>query len=242
MAKTQLKPQVERIGQNTRLLTPYNRGLIAFAHPLAGPNTYREVGAQILKQKQLIPTGGQTASLIHASYTPEVENKPEFENVRQTMRNRYFWVFNGNLWTSKGVYVLPDDKAIGLSKPLNQKTLEKMLKGGKDVKGVRFSSDKRLRFAPKGSYKDGEQTSEEFAKNGFMIASNGIDGAEKYGELSFNKKYFKFNPRIWIVNVAENGETIQTVSAVGVYLGDGLFFGGDCHVDYRDGCAFGVLK
>lgn len=232
--ETQYQPRVVR-----ELWVPHNCGEIAFAHPLVGPNNYRTVGVQILKQNQLIPTGDQTASLVHASYLSEVENEPEFKNIRQTMKNRYFWIFNRNLWTPEGVYVLQDDKAIGTSEPLNQKNLEGMLKGGKDIKGIRFSKDRELRFAPIDSYKGGDHTPEELAEDGFMIASCGVDGAEKLGEVSSNKGYFRFSPKVWTVKA--DGKPIQTVSALDDYSGNRLSFGGS-HDDYWDGYASGVWK
>ena len=235
--ETQSKPRIVR--GRVELWVPYNGKEIAFAHPLTGPNTYREVGAQILRQNQLIPTGNQTASLVHASYIPEVENEPEFKDIRQTMRNRYFWIFNRNLWTSEGVYALQDSNAIGLSEPLNVNDLERMLKGGKEIKGVRFSKDKTLRFAPIGSYTVGDHTPEELAEDGFMIVSCGVDGAEKLGEVSSNKEYFKFNPRISIAKTDD--KPIQTVSALVGYDDSRVHVTG-CLVGGWGGYASGVWK
>ena len=77
------------------------------------------------------------------------------------MRNRWLWVFNRNLWTDKGVYVVRDLEAKGLSETLSENELEKMPKEGK------------VRFVPKDSYKLEYNSPEELSKNGFVIASYG---------------------------------------------------------------------
>lgn len=229
------KPRIER--GRVEMWVPHNGGEVAFAYPSAGPNTYRNVGSQILKAGQQVPTGDYTSSLLHSAYCSDATNEPEFVNVRDVMKRNWLWVFNRNLWTPTGVYVLQDKDATGRSKPLNIRDLEKILKGGKDISGIRFSRDGRARFAPKGSYTLGNHTSESLAKDGFIIASNGLEGAEKLGEVSDK---LRGNPVTYGVNIQEGQTPEQRVSAVGGYYVR-LGFCGDW-VDYDFGHAFGVLK
>ncbi|MEK6829175.1 MAG: hypothetical protein AABY15_03530 [Nanoarchaeota archaeon] len=222
----------------TKLVVPHEKGEVTFAYPSIGPNNYTEVGKEILKQEMNVPTGDYMASLIHTAYCNDsVKNEPEYQNIREIMKNKWLWVFNRNLWTKDGVYVLQDSKAIGRSQPLSQNDLEKMLKGSKEVNGVRFSKDKNVRFAEKGSYQLENHTPESLAKDGFVIASYGIEGAEKLGEVSSK---FKVKPYVYGV---EKDTSEQRVSAL--YLnsfGDRLNVYGDVFGDYGDCHAFGVWK
>ncbi len=240
MEKTSARqtPRIER--GMTRIVMPEDK--LIFAYPSIGPDTYRNVGAQILANDQNVPTGDQTASLVHAAYCiPETADEPEFEDVREIMRRRWLWVFNRNLWTPEGVYAVQDSEAIGRSQPLNQNELEKQLNGGKDANGIRFSRDGSVRFAPRGSYQLGNHTPESLAQDGFMVASYGIEGAKKLGEVSTK---FKYGPRTWGAEVKEGQESELRLSALydgrGL-LGDGLVYGDDFGDD-RNSLAFGVLK
>ena len=115
--------------------------------------------------------------------------------------------------------------------------LEKMLKNGKDINDIRFSKNGNIRFAPKGTYNLGEQTPEDFAKNGLIIANCEKEGAEKLGEVSTK---FKYNPHVWGVETED--KSVQSVSVFGeYYLSDRLYFDG-YFGDYGDGHAFGVRK
>ncbi len=235
MNKT-ISPRIER--GMTKLVVPHQGKEIAFAYPSIGPNTYANIGKEILSQGMGVPTGDYMASLLHTAYCDNsVANEPEFQNVREIMKNRWLWVFNRNLWTKDGVYVLLDLEAIGRSQPLNQKDLEKMLKGSKKLpNGVKFSKDGKVRFAPKESYKLETHTSESLAKDGFVIASYGKEGAEKLREVSSK---FKVKPYVYGV---ETDTSEQRLSALCTYgLGDGLIVNG-FFFDDRNNLAFGVLK
>ena len=178
------------------------------------------------------------ASLLHTAYCNDsVADEPEFKNVRDIMRDKWLWVFNRNLWTKDGVYVLQDEGAIGRSQSLNQKDLEIMLKDSKEFNGIRFSKDKKVRFAPKESYQLETNTPEVLAKNGFVIASYGVEGAEKLGEVSSK---FKAKPYVFGVKT-DNSE--QRVSALfGNDFDNRLYVYGSDSDGGGDGRAFGVLK
>ena len=234
--KTSTKtPRIVRA--TTKLILPSQGKEIAFAHPSVGPGDYKAVGEAILAQGNRVPHGDHKASLIHAAHCiPEIHDEPEFDNVRGTMGRNWLWVFNRNLWTEDGVYVVQDSKALGGSKPLSRKGLERMLKSGREVNGIRFSKSGQVRFAPKGSYAFDSHTPESFAKDGFIIASSGIEGAEKLGEASS-----KFRHEIpYIYGVETDGEE-QRVSALIGGGGDRLYFDGNISDDVDRCHAFGVL-
>ena len=224
----------------TNLIVPYNNGELVYIYPQFGPSTYKEVGSEILKQRLLVPTGDYTAPLVHAAYCDEeVTSEPEFESVREIMKNRWLWVFNRNGWTNKGVYVSQDLEAKGLSAPLDVRELEKSLKGGREFNGIRFSEDGRVRFAPKELYVLGNHTPDSLSKDGFIIASFGKDGAEQIAEVSSKFKYN--NPMTYGLDIEEEQNPEQRISALCEGLdGDGLRFVGYYLDDYGGGDAFGV--
>jgi len=235
MAKeTKYQPRVIR--GRTELWVPHESGEIAFASPPFGRSNYRNVGKQILDADQEVPTGDYTASLLHAAYCTDVKNESEFENVRGVVKRNWLWVYNLNLWTDKGVYVIQDTSAVGKGRQLNINQLEKGLRGGKDISGIRFSEDGRVRFAPKGSYILSNHTPESLAKDGFIVASSGKEGAEKLGEVS---SMFNSNSYTYGVEVSEGDLPKQRLSAVDG--GDGrLRFDGDVWYDGYWCFAFGV--
>jgi len=231
----QLKPRVVR--GRVELIVPYKNNEITFIYPSIGPNRYQEVGKEILQKKLMVPHGDYTASLLHAAYCSDAKNEPEFENVREIMNKKWLWVFNQNLWTDKGVYVVQDMQADGKNQPLSIKNLEKKLKGAQEIDGVRFSDDKTVRYAPKETYSLGDHSAESFSKDGFVRAIANNDGAKKLAEVS---QKFSYNPRTWGVTVAENSEAEQRVSALNDYGGNRLYLNGDGFGGGDWGHAFGV--
>lgn len=145
---TRYQPRVEREGR-IEMRCPHARKEIAFAHPSAGPSSYRSAGRQILDAGQRVPTGDEMTSLLYSAYCGRAREEPEFLEVRKTMCNRGFWIFNRNLWTPEGVYVIQDTEAIGTSQPLQLVDLEKKLEGGFEDGCIRCSRDGALRFVPK---------------------------------------------------------------------------------------------
>ena len=243
--QTKTKPQsrIERAEKvwtpDSKLYIPHEDKEITFAYPSFGPDTYQSVGKQILEHNLEISTAEQTASLLYSAYFSDEKNEPEFENIRKIMRNRWFVVFNRNLSTDKGIYVVQDNEARRLSEQLSVNDLEKRLKNGKEIKGieVRISEDGIVRFAPKGSYILGEQTSEQLSKDGFAIASYGKKGAENLAEIS---EQFRYQPRVWGLDVKDKKPELR-LSALDEF-NDWLLVDGDYFDDYGNGHAFGVLK
>jgi len=228
------QPRIIRV--RTELWVPHNSREIGFASPAFGSNAYIDVGKEILSKGLNLPTGDYTASLLHPAYcNNQVKNEQEFKDVRNIMKNNWLWVFNRNLWNKNGVYVVQDLDAIETSQALDINELEKRLKSGNEIQGIRFSEDNKIRFAPKNTYKLGEHTSESFAKDGFIIASCGQEGAEKYREVS---DQLENNPYIYGVETETPEQRVSAVDESGSRLG---FYGDDFGVNGR--ClAFGVLK
>ena len=248
MATKTYEPRVEEVTKvwtpDAKLYVPHGNREIAFASPSFGSNFYQKVGKEILAHNLGLPTGDYTASLLHPAYCDSrVSENPRFRNVRELMRSNWLWVFNQNLWTDKGVYVIQDLKAKGRSEEFDSEKLKKLerlvnAKGIREVNGVRFSKDGKVRFASTGTYKLGEHTPESLRTDGFVIAGYDLDGARKLSEVS--SKIGK-NPITYGVEVAEGNNPELRISAL--VVGDSrLHVGGDdwggnywCH-------AFGVLK
>src|SRR3989344_2575546 len=160
------------------------------------------------------------------TYSPRIElgltklivpHEPEFQNVREIMRNRWLWIFNQNLWTDKGLYVIEDQKIKGLSEKLTISNLEKKLSGGTKIKGtnVRISKEGKIRFAPNDSdtYLLGEQTADQLKINDILIAQYLKEGAEKLGEIAAQ---FKNNSFVYGLDISEGQNPELRVSAVDV--------------------------
>lgn len=230
-----------RVDRTVKLWTPHNGGEAAFAPLIRG--NYRNVGKQILESNQAVPTGDYTASLVDTAYfSPEVANDPEFKAVRDAVKNDWLWVFNVNTWTDKGLYSMKDLEAVGRSDTTSVEQLEAMLKDGKELSwgGIRLSKDGRVGFAPKGSYRLGEHTSDSLAKDGLVVVTYDEKGAEKIGRLSTK---FKYNPKTWGIEVGEGKAPEKRVSALGYGFNCGrLNVIGLNFVDYVLGHASGVLN
>lgn len=243
--KSSTNARVERITPqvwtpDAKLWVPHRDNEVAFAYPSFGPGTYKGVGQQILEKipgKDLaVPTGEYTSSLLHTTYcNPSVAEEPEFQEIKKTMRSRWLWVFNKNVFTDKGTYVLSDLEAKGIAQS-DISELEAKLTYERE--SIRFSEDGLIRFAPKDSYKFGEHTPKSLAQDGFVRASYGFDGAEKLSEVAAT---LSINPITYGVNVEKGNSPVERVSAL--YENDdtlrvyGFDFGG---VDR--GHAFGVLE
>ncbi len=238
---TQTQEQSKIVRRKDGIWTLHDGRLIGFTLQPYGPGNYQNLGKRILESNQEVPHGDYTASFLHSVYCDnEIINDPEAVNARNVMKDNWLSVYNRNLITDKAFYVIQDDLAIGRSKELTIEDLEEMLKGGKELSlgGIRFSQDGKIRYAPKGSYRFGEHTSETLAKDGIIIASLGQEGAEKFGEASatlINKHY------IYGVEVKEGQNPELRVSAVDEHDNRLRFYCNKFSDDYRY-LAFGVLK
>mgnify|MGYP001581106510 CR=1 FL=1 len=241
-------PRIVRGSAGTELYIPSKAGELMYSLDGLRQETYQRVGRSILSQGLAVPTGDLTAPLVHAAYCSALKDELGLRNVRQILQDEWLWVFNMNLWTDKGLFVSQDNEVIGrswpidvgYSQPLDVSTLERKLQGGKEFEGIRFSEDGSVRFAPNGSYSLGGMSAEKLAKNGFMIAQYGVEGAKLMAEASAT---FREQPEIFGFDIQEGEESNLRVSALS-WLDSRLrftgydFFYGDGYVSYA--CAFPV--
>ena len=99
-------------------------------------------------------------------------------------------------------------------------------------------NDSDVKFVPFG-YKTGKQSYRELAKNPYIIARYGEEGADKIAEIASKYEYYPF------VQVFDsvNEEIVKTsvISLAGLF-DCGLYVGDNTWDDYTQGRAFGVKK
>lgn len=227
----------EIIEARTLIRVPSEAGITQFTSPLVGPNTYREVGRQILGSGLVLPTFGDTVRLTHAAYFPKKDAK-QLKDIRDITYNRWQWGYTVNAWTDKGVYSITDDKALGRSMIVDFGKLEDTIRKGKEIaRGVVISQDGNVRFADKEYYTLGEHTQESLARDGFVIALTGSQSeSQRLAELSSK---FSYKPITYGVEVSKGQKPELRVSALGVDVGGLLVDGG---WGGYGGCASGVQK
>lgn len=191
------------------LIVYHANGKITFDYHAFGPSTYQIVGKEILEHNLRLPTAEETVFLLHSAYC-SMRNVRKFVNIRDLVHRHGLLVFNRNLWTQNGVYVVRDPGAKESSEKLDPNDLEKILIGATEYNGVRISKDKSVRFAPKETYIFGEQTPEQLSKNGFVIASYGKVGAERLGDVATKTEYTVVGGE----NVSKGQKTVLTTSSL----------------------------
>ncbi len=233
--------QIPRIERGiAKPITPFERGGLVSAWPSKGPNTYQEVGREILNDGNglRLQTGYETSLLVSSACDSE---EPEFQDLKDKMNKAMLWVYHVNFWLpekdeNSGVYSVHDSKSLGRDMNFNQEELEEMLRGGEIYQGVRYNSDKGVAFAPRGTITFGKQNWDMFRKNGLNIAIFSSEGAEdlaNLGEKNFRSGY--------VFGVSNNQKIEKRLS---VLHGDWKFGGrlsvvGEW-VDGGGGHAFGV--
>lgn len=210
------------------LITAHLGKDLTFIYPAKGPDTFVNVRAQLEDDSLTMPTMAimaETASLVYSAWQNS-DNKYSKDIIRK-MKDNWLWVNNALLYVPKtGVYVVDSPKIVDGNVSLNEKDLLKRLK----------DEDPCVRFVGFG-YQLEKQTSLQLAKNPFVIALAGKEGAEKLAEVS--EKYPR-KPYVWSFN--DVNEPLVRVAC----LGSGWDFGGGLVVyGYGAGvgtgrCAFGV--
>mgnify|MGYP001570413766 CR=1 FL=1 len=187
-------------------------------------NAFKEL--QKFKNYYRFPTGDETASLYYESFFSDLQNDPTFQyNQNKKVLINGAWIYNINCWLDKGVYIIQDSYASGIKRNINVEELEDRIKDGEEINGVRFSRDRRVRFAAKESYQFGKQNPEQFSKNGFVIASFGAEGAEKLGKVSTQFKNGPFLSESPGINKKELELRVSHISCPG----DALWLSGYEH-------------
>ncbi len=243
MNQTQ-NPRIER--GTTYLVVPVRKGEARFVSPAIGPGTYDSVVKEVLARKLNLPTGEHDAFLLDEVYNSEVsdfKDSQEAEFVKKNiMKNGWLWVPNVNVWTPKnvknpGVYVVFDEKGQGRDQKIDVSRLEDQLSGGSTEKGVKFSKDRKVSFAPLNTIKSGYHDKGTLAQDGAVIANYGFEGAEKIDNVA---RTFSGKPYSWIIDNTTD-QPIQTLSALDRNWSDGgrLYAYFNNLGGYGYGCAFG---
>lgn len=207
----------------------HTSGEITFLFPAFGPGTYNEVVGQVRANREKglhLPRGEQSALMLDEAYNSidkSIKKNFRTEFIRtDIMRHGWLWVPHINVWTptdakNPGMYSVFDQNGEGLTRKYTTEELEERLTGGDIERGVRFSHDRTVAFAPRGSYSAGEHRSGTLARNGAFIAVYGSKGAEALDSVA---KQFKRAPYSWVVDNSSS-ENIQTLSALGRNFSDG---------------------
>jgi len=210
----------------------HEKDKLTYIHPAFGSNNYENLRKQITEDG-LKPFNMKDASLIVYSAFENPEQKYADE-PKDIMRKSYFYVFNRNLWTPKGVYVADDNGKESLT--LEQGKLEKQL--ATEENHISYSKDKKIRFVPKEHIELGEQTSLDLAKNKYVIALAGEEGAERLARVSE-----KYSRKPYVFGLENVSEPVQRVSGLGsLWDLDGRLGVDGGYSDGRNGRAFGVKK
>ena len=207
--------------------------LLVSVYPAKGPGTYAGVAQEIINAGLALPRGPETASLVGAAFN-DLSNR-YFKEIKQLMDNRWLWVFTRNLCVpQKGVYLydlcVPQKEVYFHDRTdnLDESELVKRLE----------AEDKSVRFVPFG-FKVGEQTALDLAKNSYVVALFGEEGAEKLAKAS--EKYSR-NPTVWTASADVRGPIPMVSSLYSIYNGGGLDVNSGSYADYYGGCAFGVSE
>ena len=208
----------------TEIDVPHQNGILTFIHPYMGPNTFAKVGEQIDEKNLQRPTYAQTASLAHTAWQNQ-DNKYSQEIIK-LLKSNWFWGFNGILYVPKeGAFIEDAPKVVDGRVSMDKSALVKRLEAG----------DKAVRFAPFG-FKTGEQSAKDLAKNAFIIALAGEEGAEKLTEVAGK---YSAKPYVNSYNKIDQ-ETVRVPALDECYVGYWLGVYSSDWDDFRSGCAFGV--
>ncbi|MEK6915559.1 MAG: hypothetical protein AABW89_03400 [Nanoarchaeota archaeon] len=229
--------------ERTELYVPVGSKEVGYILPAVNGN-YGNVGRQIISSGDVVPTGDLTAPFVRDLYLGANRDEPSVADARNLVKNRWLWVFNQNLFVlkdkigPKGVYVVSDFEATGLSVPLYRGTLERKLKGVKESKGLRVSRDKSVRFVVEGSYSFGEMSPEKLALNVFVIAQYGVEGAKLLAEVAGSLHHRPITSGIDVERQIPM-QTVSTLDECGGKLRVGCWGDGLVNRGSR-GCAFPV--
>ena len=194
-------------------------------HPAYGPGTYADVKSAIEQDKLKGPTMAETVSLVYSAFDSST-NRYSTE-IKEIMAKELLWAFTGTLYVpNKGAYI-QDDPEIKNGMPFMEESglIKKLEARDSSVRFVRFG------------YQVGEMSPLQLAKNPYVIAFAGEEGAEKLAEVSDKYKYKSF---LWSFESVD--EITTRVSALDFDFGRRLSVDSGLHGDYRNGRAFGVFE
>jgi len=168
-------------------------------------------------------------------------DEPSYE-PRSFLQNNWFWVYNRNIHTLEGLYVVLDANAEGISALIEMGFLERSLQNSVERKGVLFSNDGLVRFAPKDRISYWEHDYKFLPEEGSMIANFGVEGARLFGDVA---RTFERNSVTFGLNVKPGESPIQKVFGIGIgnfKEKEGLVFSSDLEGLNGKKCAFAISK
>ena len=214
---------------------PHEGGALTFQHP-SFRGTYGSLAQQIDADGLQRPTSAQTASLLYDT----LQNlEGEYEaGILKILKDSCLIEFNGNLYLPKkegeevhnGVIVEANPAIKERRLIMNRKALTKRLK----------KNDPSVKFVPFG-YAVGEQSTHTLAKNPYIIARYGEEGADKIANLVLK---YKKNPEVLSFKSIDS----ETAEISALYEDSWRGFNGRLHVganhwyDSSNGSAFGIKK
>jgi hypothetical protein len=160
---------------------------------LKGQRVYLNDNGKIIRKRLRLSSPQEFISLLYAANTEEaVRRSKEFGDFRYRYGRRYFFN-NMTLWMPEGVYMIgrpKDDFLLELcyeEHGFSSKKLLQILREDKkteEVDGVLITSDKKIAFAPKETYRTGEHDVNSFASDGLVIAlARGREYATKLAKI-----------------------------------------------------------
>ena len=207
----------------TELTIDHNNEDLTFIYPSFGPNTYANVQNEIEQAKLEKPTIAQTASLVNSAFN---SNDKYSQEIQKLLKEKWLWAFTGILYVpNEGAYI-QDNPEKRNEKPFMEKSsLVKLLE----------AKDPSVKFVPFG-FKTEKMSPSELARNEFVIALAGEEGADKLAETASK---FRNPPYLWSFKSVD--EAVTSVSALYSYWYSvhRLDVDGNYHGYNRSGHAFG---
>lgn len=218
----------------TRIAVPHGAGTLAVAHPFYGPTIAKDLRTKIRANTiaQLRePTLAEVVSFANVAYKKDTE--PEFRDATGIMKQRYFRGFTAThvaddkRLDSGLVYIVDFPEFADNGRVyVNNDTLVRMLK--------EKSSSART-IAKADMPQTGERTPKQLAKDKYVIALVGEEGAEKSAKLA--ERHPRKEGYVW---VPQSSQPATTIAALGSYWVGRLYVSG--YGELGDGgSAFGVL-
>ena|SRR3989344_1210506 len=229
MSRRKMSTKIKKyeIRRRTEIEVPHRGDVITFIYDKHGPDTYSNVAESITNAGLDRPTMAETASFIHPAFQ---NDEKEFAEIKELMKSNGLWAFTGSLYVpNKGAYV-QDNPEIRNSMPfMEESQLVRKLE----------EKDPSVRFVPFG-FKTERMTSRELAKNPYVIALAGEEGAENLAQVADN---YREEPYLWSFTSVDQPLTRVSALASGWERGDrGLGVVGGSRGNDWVGCAFGVRK
>jgi len=223
----------------TIIEVPHLEGNLQVIHPFL-QGTYFNLAKRIDKQGLQRPTMAETVSLIHDAYKNPDDDEVISDEIKSRMKNRWFYTFNGILYTPQGAFLqdnpeFTENASTANDLIMNESDLKSRL-GSREEHGIVYSDDGLVRFVPYG-FKRENQSPLELSKNSYVIALAGEEGADKLAYIAS-----KHNEKPYLNTLIIGNEPVKRVAAL-----DFDWYGGRLSVDgnylvLAGGCSFGVAK